>query len=501
MKKILTLAIFILLAKVLAAQTPVIEYDPKTKALKGSIPYDKAFIIKIPYIEEVQFVDYYKLTNTKTWYEEISKQIDKKGSFTISSIGKENINVVEDDGKKYLYLKFDNTNTFKPNKNYEVVINKGDAEGLSIFDTYHNQKLYSDKTGSSKNYINWYTNYQAYKDKQLEKYGLNYMVPEDVEEIYSVYQDHLKKEYKKIDSLTNLIKKDSLKSNLTFKEGLKCLAIDTVKNDCFDCKNLDILISLNEYNIKELNLIAMGKITIGSTSIKTKCIDKTANIKASIAAIDPVFKRLSFNLASDLCDSSTYISLKNYRDLLHKNLEKQKQICTSRKKINGIIYQSYFHLPLDINVSTFTASFEARGKARIIPDFGLAAFGFQKDFFGVTPYIGFHVNLVPIDKDIAWKVYPNKTLLTRSSIMFAWTLTGVEEEGKRENLFNNYSFLAGYGFKLNHMIQITAGGLMFNKIDPNPTINTKSFAMAPYVGLSVDADLKEMLNGILDIIK
>ena len=83
--------------------------------------------------------------------------------------------------------------------------------------------------------------------------------------------------------------------------------------------------------------------------------------------------------------------------------------------------------------------------------------------------------------------------------MTAWSLTSISEEGKREDFFANSTFLTGIGFRINNALRVTAGVNWFYKLDPNPTIETKSIAVTPYIGLSVDLDVKQFLNGFTEL--
>ncbi|MEQ8809122.1 MAG: hypothetical protein RIE59_08665, partial [Imperialibacter sp.] len=149
-----------------------------------------------------------------------------------------------------------------------------------------------------------------------------------------------------------------------------------------------------------------------------------------------------------------------------------------------------------------TYEFKTRARSYLKPDFGLVAYGLQRDFTRMSPYVGVHVNFVPLDKNMPWKNYPNHSFWKYPSLMFGVTLSSVAEPGKRDDLYGSSSVLTGVGLKLfSHSFMISGGALWFNKLDENPVISTKSLACTPFVGLSADIELRELLNGFESIFK
>lgn len=149
--------------------------------------------------------------------------------------------------------------------------------------------------------------------------------------------------------------------------------------------------------------------------------------------------------------------------------------------------------------TTDVFDFEKRSKFQITPDFGWIWYGLQEDFNGFSPYLGFHINFRYINKNIPFSRLPNKTCLHYLSFMTAWSLASISEKGKRENFFDKSTLLTGIGLRLNNALRVTTGVNWFYKLDPNPTIETKSIAVTPYIGLSIDLDVKQFLNGFTDL--
>ncbi len=145
-------------------------------------------------------------------------------------------------------------------------------------------------------------------------------------------------------------------------------------------------------------------------------------------------------------------------------------------------------------------SFETRAKYRITPDFGYVGYGFQKAFNGFTPYLGFQIEFRYFDKSIPFKLIPNKTIWHRLSFNSAITLASLKKEGQREDLFKDKSLLMGFGFRLSNALRITGGTILFNQEDPNPLIDNKKLGVTPFIGLSIDLSLKQLLNDMSGLI-
>lgn len=145
-------------------------------------------------------------------------------------------------------------------------------------------------------------------------------------------------------------------------------------------------------------------------------------------------------------------------------------------------------------------SFETRAKFKITPDFGYVGYGFQKDFNGFTPYLGFQIEFRYFDKNIPFKLIPNKTIWHRLSFNTGITLASLKKDGQREDFFKDKSLLMGFGFRLSNALRLTGGTMLFNKEDPNPLVDNKQIGVTPFVGLSIDLSLKQLLNDMSSLI-
>ncbi len=492
----------------IAQETQVIELDPKTNTLKKEIPYDRPFVLKIPIDNDVYYVDYLKTTRNREWYQQINKEA-QNSELTLGSIDKSKFEIKKEGEKKYLYVYFDNgisfdegkkkekkyNNTFKPNSDYSVILNQFDPLGYEIFKMYH-----KDGKGSA-----WSKKLDTARNKQYELYeDLEWSLPTN-DEVRQFYKSsNLEEQFVLVENYSDQI--DSIVNTITgmmnLEDEVSCLVVDTLKSCGLDCESVKHLLSLNGLDIDNLKLLGKGELSIVNLNGKKElnCDKRVQNLNTTIEHLSAIYSRLkSLELASE-CALSNLDALENFTNSLRSSRKVLKEACEGEAKIKKTIAQQYFQIPISVDASTSIYNFNTRAKSYIVPDFGLAVYGTGDGFVDFSPYLGFHINFRPMNKDIPWKKYPEKTLLHYTSFMVGWTLKSVAEEGKRDDLFGGSSFFTGLGVKAySHSIMITGGVLWFNKIDENPVVSEKSLAFAPFVGVSIDLELKELFNGFGNI--
>lgn len=191
-------------------------------------------------------------------------------------------------------------------------------------------------------------------------------------------------------------------------------------------------------------------------------------------------------------------NLKNERTLIKGILEKIDVIKEAMKNDNT------FAKGIAISDDTYNNDFITRTKVIITPDFGFVYYRNQnspKDFNGLLPYFGFHINFKPIDSDIPWRVYPRKTILHYFSGFVGVSLITIAQEGERYDFLGNSPMVIGLGYRLGHAIRITAGSLLYYKDDANPLVSRKVFAGTPFVGLSIDLRIRDMISNVTQLLK
>lgn len=183
-----------------------------------------------------------------------------------------------------------------------------------------------------------------------------------------------------------------------------------------------------------------------------------------------------------------------YDDNSFSKTEKKEKVIA--EIIKSDVFIEYFRF----NATSEIFSFETRAKFKITPDFGYVGYGFQKDFNGITPYLGFQIEFRYFDKNIPFKLIPNKTIWRRLSFNSGITLASMKRENQREDFFSNRSLMMGFGFRISSAVRITTGTILFNREDPNPLVDNKKLGVTPFIGLSIDLSLKQLFNDISGLI-
>lgn len=139
---------------------------------------------------------------------------------------------------------------------------------------------------------------------------------------------------------------------------------------------------------------------------------------------------------------------------------------------------------------------------RIVADAGIIYAGWQENFNSVTSFIGLNISLRPMDTDIPFRtLIENKRIkfYQRFTVNLGITLNSIAKDNYRANLFSNNNVMVGIGFKVSHAINLNAGGLLYNNIDPNPLIAKKTLGVAPYTGISINLLIKDALGDIAKV--
>ena len=115
--------------------------------------------------------------------------------------------------------------------------------------------------------------------------------------------------------------------------------------------------------------------------------------------------------------------------------------------------------------------------------------------------MGVRVNLRPLDPNIPYSSIRYKSFWHRSSINVSFSLTSISDGETRFDLYKNKSFLFGYGFRLSNALNLSAGAIFFNYLDPDPFISNKKFTALPYLGLTIDFEILHAFKSLVDVFK
>lgn len=235
---------------------------------------------------------------------------------------------------------------------------------------------------------------------------------------------------------------------------------------------------------------------------------RLANTKKNLATIIQTKSSLDLLALFHQCQSiqsiadsigKMHILMTQLESNIKKQIDKNSNINNSLSNMFPSIYKN--SNPIG---SSSLLSLKGRTAFRITPDFGLtAAFRGSKDLAiqDMIPYLGFHINLRPIDKNLALRQIRFKSFWHRTSISAGISLTSVSLDNTREDFFNNNSLLLGIGYRLTNYWKISLGTLWFKSKSYNPFSSSKNLRFVPTIGTSIDLEVEELFGGISKLFK
>lgn len=504
MKNILILLLIVSSFSAAAQDIPVIEIDSVTGHAKGVMPYDRPFILKVKADKKPPYIDYLTSKKNVSWETMLQESVAKE--VTLPTIPPTDFWLQKDGKISYLYIRFGyypyymdptgkENNMLRPSRNISVIIPAQDEKGFDILHTYHKSREEGQR---------------ALKDfslYQLSMYGATWNIP-DSSSLDSLYSS-LKIRFVNIDTLTS--KLETAQSKLTGitdtlqyqKKLLALIIVDTSVTKALKYEKADlikIITNLEHMTTRQQEHLLKGEAHF--LEIEANDSEKISNLTKATNQLQQLkLLHYSFTAANLITDSGNFWqTLTTFNSALDSVLVLQKEIKKEKDTIKSAIAIHFVKVETATGTSNIF-SFETRSALRIIPDFGLVYYGFQDGFQGITPYLGFQVNLRSMDKNIPFQIYPNKKLLHRLTLGLGYTLISLSETGKRDDFFDGKgALMIGAGIKFNHAMKVTAGTMWFQKEDPNPIISKKTQAFTPYLGLSIDLDVKKFFNDFATLI-
>ncbi len=207
-----------------------------------------------------------------------------------------------------------------------------------------------------------------------------------------------------------------------------------------------------------------------------------------------------------IMDNNSFITHSEFENVVVQALEQEKeQYIKSVREKNlpdeslsnyiGQIENAIVYSRLN-TVTTYPEKFETGYKRALVPDFGYITYiPYNGSIKGGSPYVGVNISLSPVNKNIPLKL-SQLSFSQRFSIHTGVTLNSLEKTGFRDDFFSNYSLMIGGGYKiLTQSTRLNFGGVLFKKIDA--VSGNSSIAILPYVGLSIDIEIRKWLEGII----
>jgi hypothetical protein len=90
----------------------------------------------------------------------------------------------------------------------------------------------------------------------------------------------------------------------------------------------------------------------------------------------------------------------------------------------------------------------------------------------------------------------------RVSMTVGLTVNSIADtEATRFDLFGSQALIVGFGVRVSEVLRLSAGTVVFKKLDENPFVTRKSYAFEPYVAFSVDLNMAVGADGFGNLFK
>ncbi|WP_445454633.1 hypothetical protein [Flavobacterium sp. 25HG05S-40] len=537
---------FLLLGIKSYSQTDVIEIDSISMSASKVMPYNKAFTIKLAIdAEDVNSIYFVKKHNHYNLSRSIEHYINSGGGVYTPPVIPQNYYYVKKVAKKnYLFLNFDDDFKLEPSASYYVIIvqKKLGTAVLGFFDNYYLsqhgpgapnpallttalQSLDEFEASMRKIFGNLVFGYFTRAAYVLSPAAFDASFNTNILAEYNAYNG-AKTTYDAtiLANSALMVAAPPIFDNLALKQ----ISVDaTINKDAVtyligkDGINNSIASDINstvlQPNVQSvlngaisLDCIYCNPVNINST-VQTDLNKRIANIESSINLLNNIKRVLNMMQGVSTVSAATAASITNLMGWIgHLQAAKTelKNLLRLRKAIEARITNDIY-AGFNFNLASMASgnsylNFETRNKVLLTPDFGVVTSAFSnkgKDLeYGIVPYLGFHINLMAVDKDLPFKSY-KKNWKQYCSIMVGWSLVNMQKENERANFFEKSSLLTGVGLRLSNVIRITGGTQwLFDLRKDSNNVESRKLYGTPFIGLSFDLNVKQYLNGFADIL-
>jgi hypothetical protein len=505
------------------ASFPKYYYGDGTK-----MPFDKAFDLMIPFKQRdsIYYIFLYKRWGHVSFYESMQK--------THPPTIKLNSNWVKNKAGDTTYCKVElrynqsqkQYSLLKPSKTYSLIFIKG-INKIFEEDVLKAFKIEYDKTGDILPDGTAYKIFYSLLVKLKKDSTAFIKTPHtDFNEYIQFYCDKLlplenrldakKKEDSdfKFECTGTYLNEDCISKLFNLFNGKGCSPV-TIR--CVDtCNFVNLILSLTKIRCDNIIPFLKGLGNLSNLDQSDKYVKENRpelrkiNITKSLSDLYEL-KNLILNIKTQLtlkeCGDQIYclnelnVCINKLVNELNNSNKRVSEIIKLPNDIESLKIESRLFIDYSItDVNTYVYNFQTRNELAITPVFGYAYYGFQKGFNGFAPYLGFQINFQGLNRDVPFNQIRRKTLGQIMCFTTAWTLSGIQEQNKRYDLFEKGSLITSLGFKFSHIVMLNGGVLWFKKENPNALITTKSVAVTPILSLSVNLEIEKLLNGITKLI-
>ena len=386
----------------------------------------------------------------------------------------------------------------KPNRFYRLKASFYESESIvGLFLMMHDEKN-----------TNWYTEEKEWMKllKRLNEKNDLYSITYDptVSELYQ-FKSLIKNldisvlDIKEVDYISGIIKEEEINKK---KEELKSKKAEVLTKLKKEAKSVFIVLNFKENidKLKDDEFINYCKWIKSESQFNQIETTKFSGELLSSPDYVNIFKFYEKYLLGKFNDNSI-----GQGKLLE---EINKAIYTDKKSYkDGDLLPSYldnFKVVVQqktLTIPTFSSSFESSYKLSLVPDFGYVVYLSESESTpnGGNLFIGVNISLSPSNKNVPMQI-SKLSVFQRLAIHTGVTIGSVKQENVRDNFFGNYSLLLGASYKvLTQGTRVNIGGMFYNKLD---AINgSKTIAIQPYIGISIDLEIKKWLQGIFPNLK
>lgn len=562
MKKIylfLILNLILFSTKHTHAQLKAIKVDSTTGVPNEPLPFDQSFVLKFPILSNsrIAAVEYVPHIGKKPIGESIqirSKRRQKigKNGYEIPIITSKYLRNSSEDNKRYLNVTFPLEHYLKPSTNYSFILNQFTHEEFEMFMAYHNNviapnpvqlakakqiydKLREKEVATFDDPTLYYNFHGTTIDPTLIQLNNKYigMYKGAIDPnlalgvdftTYNVAEVALNGYVAGLVSDALFQGHISIKSLIDFFSSTSAL---TSINDEFQKKYfIDNTVILNRviflYNLSPINYknLLKGLISIDCARCNvlndSQITERQENIKKTIQALYEL-KQLNDILVSrggipNIAPASVNIPIL-IGELNTSMLNITNMVGSYHKIEEKLTKHGYLDATLIKGGNTYIYNFDTRNKLSIAPDFGIVTTRIGNDGnnpYPFVPYIGFHVNLRPLNRDVPFRSY-KKSILHRLSFLAGFSLVSVGNGPKlvgnagadsTRSFFDKSTLLTGIGFRLGNAARITFGSMWYFKYIKNPIQQSsiaytgRSLNFWPFIGLTIDLAPKSIFEGI-----
>jgi hypothetical protein len=530
----------------LYAQSDIIEIDTLTGSAAKVMPYNRPFTIKMQIdAEEVDQIFFTKKYRSFDFNGSLAHNIkDSGGQYTVREIPGNYYYVRKIGDRNTLLLTFADNFLLEPSSAYYVIIlqKKLGGSAIGFFDNFYlseygsvanRARALADATDALREFeagmrkVFGNAEFAYYTEKKFSKSPTQFKADFD-RHLLPVYTAYINAEttysgsiptnagtmagsIPEFDSVTykQLFTGSSVNKDVIAFISAKDMALNAAASDINTIAIQGRIATMLNGTVS-LDCIHCTPVNANST-LQNDFIKRVSNIDASINVLNNLKKVLFLLKPISTATSNITLSITriiNWISFLQTSKSELRGLLRLRKSIESKIIENIFD-GTSFNYASMASgnsylNFETRNKVLITPDFGITTSAITKEGkkleYGIVPYLGFHLNLMAVDKDISFKSY-KKNWKQYTSLMVGWSMVNMKQDSTYDNFFEKSSLLTGAGFRINNTIRLTAGAQWLFKFGKDAANNrTKKLQAYPFLGLSIDFNMKQYLNGFTDLL-